>query len=107
MLARVLSIDYGRYVCTIKQTEAFNDWMNRQTRQRLLVRLRKASLGNMGDVNPVEAGVFEMREFFGPGRRVYYVQRESVLIVMLGGGDESSQQADIAAAQALAGTIEE
>lgn len=61
----------------------------------------------MGDVEPVGAGVFEMREFFGPGWRVYDVQRESVLIVMLGGRDKSSQQADIAAAQALAGTIEE
>lgn len=111
VLAGVLSFDYSQCVYTIKRTDAFNDWMtglkDGQTRQRLLVRLRKASLGNLGDVKPVGAGVFEMREFFGPGWRVYYVQRESVLILMLGGGDKSTQQADIAAAQALAGTIEE
>jgi putative addiction module killer protein len=77
------------------------------TRRRLLLRLRKASLGNLGDVKSVGGGVFEMREFFGPGWRMYYVQRESVLVVMLGGGDKSTQQADIAAAQALASTLVE
>nr|WP_310384780.1 type II toxin-antitoxin system RelE/ParE family toxin [Roseateles sp.] len=71
------------------------------------MRLRKASLGNLGDVKPVGGGVFEMREFFGPGWRMYYVQRGSILIVMLGGGDKSSQQADIAAAQALAASLKE
>jgi putative addiction module killer protein len=55
----------------------------------------------------VGGGVFEMREFFGPGWRMYYVQRGSVVIVMLGGGDKSSQPNDIAAAQALAETIED
>ena len=49
----------------------------------------------------------EMREFFGPGWRMYYVQRGDVLVVMLGGGDESSQRADIAAAQRLASSIED
>ena len=47
-----------------------------------------------------------MPQFFGPGWRMYYVQRGSVVIVMLGGGDKSTQQADIAAAQALAATLE-
>jgi len=74
--------------------------------RRLVARLRKASLGNLGDVKPVGGGVCEMREFFGPGWRMYYVQRGSVVIVMLGGGDKSTQQADIAAAQALAATLE-
>lgn len=50
-------------------------------------------------------GVFEMREFFGPGWRMYYVQRDGVLIIMLGGGDKTTQQADIACAVALAKTI--
>jgi putative addiction module killer protein len=77
------------------------------TRRRLLVRLRKASLGNLGDVKPVGEGVFEMREFFGPGWRMYYVQRGQVLIVMLGGGDKATQQADIAAAIALSRTLPE
>ena len=77
------------------------------THRRLLGRLRKAALGNVGDVKPVGEGVFEMREHFGPGWRMYYVQRGAVLIVMLGGGDKSRQTADIAKAVKLAATIEE
>ena len=76
------------------------------TRIRLVRRLERAQRGALGDVKPVGEGVFEMREFFGPGWRMYYVQRGSVVIVMLGGGDKSTQQADIAAAQALAATLE-
>ena len=63
--------------------------------------------GKLGDVKPVGGGVFEMREHFGPGWRMYYVKRGSVLIVVLGGGDKSSQSADIAKAVKLAATIEE
>ena len=75
--------------------------------QRLNGRLRKALLGNLGDVKPVGQGVFEMREHFGPGWRMYYVQRGSVLIVMLGGGDKSTQAADIAKAIDLAASLED
>ena len=96
---------------SIKRTDAFDAWLfglkDGMTHRRLLARLRKASLGNLGDVKSVGAGVFEMREHFGPGWRMYYVQRPSVLIVMLGGGDKSTQTADIAAAQALAANIED
>jgi putative addiction module killer protein len=96
---------------TIKTLPEFSAWLDglkdAQTRIRLNKRLRKATLGNLGDVKPVGEGVSEMREFFGPGWRMYYVQRGSVLIVMLGGGDKSAQQADIAAAIALAKTLEE
>lgn len=77
------------------------------TRARLAARLRKASLGNLGDVKAVGEGVFEMREFFGPGWRMYYVQRGDVLIIMLGGGDKSSQKRDIATVKALAAGLEE
>ena len=70
------------------------------------MRLKKVQLGNLGDVQAVGDGVFEMREHFGPGWRMYCVQRGAVLIVMLGGGDKSSQQADILAAKRLAATIE-
>jgi putative addiction module killer protein len=58
--------------------------------------------GNLGDVKPVGEGVWEMREFFGSGWRMYYLQRGDVLIVMLGGGDKSTQPADIAKAIAMA-----
>ncbi|MDK9703577.1 MAG: type II toxin-antitoxin system RelE/ParE family toxin [Sulfuritalea sp.] len=96
---------------SIKRTDEFNAWLHGlkdgMTHRRLLARLRKAALGNLGDVKPVGEGVFEMREHFGPGWRMYYVQRGVTLIVMLGGGDKSKQAADIAHAIKQAATIEE
>lgn len=96
---------------SIKRTDEFNDWLNGirdgLTQRRLVKRLRKVMLGNLGDVAPVGGGVFEMREHFGPGWRMYYIQRGAMLIVMLGGGDKSTQTADIAKAVKLAAMIEE
>lgn len=96
---------------TIKRLPEFDAWINslrnRETRFRLLRRLEKVQRGLLGDVAPVGGGVYEMREFFGPGWRMYYMRLNEVMIVMLGGGDKSSQAADIAAAKALASTIEE
>lgn len=78
---------------TVIQIPAFSDWLraikDRPTQVRLMKRLRKAQLGNLGDVKQVGSGVWEMREFFGPGWRMYYIQRGELLIVMLGGGDKS------------------
>ena len=65
------------------------------TSARLMVRLNKAKAGNLGDVKPVGGGVWEMREVFGSGWRMYYVERSGALILMLGGGDKSSQARDI------------
>jgi len=94
----------------VKLTDQFVAWLanirDGTTRRRLGRRLERAQGGNLGDVKPVGAGVCEMREDFGPGWRMYYVQRERVLIVMLGGGDKSTQRADIEAAIALAATLE-
>jgi putative addiction module killer protein len=96
---------------TIKRTEEFKDWLfglkDGMTHRRLARRLDRAQGGNLGDVKPVGECVFEMREFFGPGWRMYYVQRGDVLIVMLGGGDKSTQSIDIAKAIKLASTLEE
>ncbi len=96
---------------SIRPLPEFTEWLNGlkdgPTKRRLVARLRKAQLGNLGDTKPVGQGMFEMREHFGPGWRMYYVQRGAVLIVMLGGGDKSTQSADIAAAQKLAANIEE
>ena len=91
---------------TVLETDAFIDWVNslrdRPTRIRLRRRLGKALRGNLGDIKPVGDGVWEMREFFGPGWRMYYVQRGELVIMMLGGGDKSSQASDIEAAKAIA-----
>jgi putative addiction module killer protein len=96
---------------TVKFLPEFSIWFDsikdRVTKQRLNVRLRKVMLGNLGDVKPVGEGVFEMREHFGPGWRMYYVQRGSVVIIMLGGGNKSTQSADIAKALKRAAQLEE
>ena len=98
-------------VYTVKQLEEFSDWLkglkDGLTRQRLIKRLRKVQLGNLGDVEPVGEGVFEMREHFGPGWRMYCVQHGELVIVMLGGGDKSNQQADIRRAITLAKSLED
>ncbi len=95
----------------IKRTEEFSAWLSKikdgLTKRRLARRLEKAQTGHLGDIKPVGSSVFEMREHFGPGWRMYYVQRGHLLIVMLGGGDKSTQEADIANAIHLAAKIEE
>lgn len=98
-------------IYTIKQTPEFDAWLNSlkdgMTRIRLARRLDKAQRGLLGDVAAVGEGVFEMREFFGPGWRMYYVERNGMLIVMLGGGDKSTQTSDIHRAIAMSRTITE
>lgn len=91
---------------SVIETEEFSEWIDglkdKATRMRLRVRLRKATLGNLGDVKPVGNTVFEMREFFGPGWRMYYVKQGTTIILMLGGGDKATQDRDIERAQAMA-----
>ena len=97
------SIDYIFYMYMVKTLPEFDKWLNglkdRITRLRLSRRLDNAQRGNLGDVKPVGEGIFEMREHFGPGWRMYYTKRGETLIVMLGGGDKSSQERDIAKAK--------
>ena len=96
---------------TVKQLDEFSAWLRELkdglTRQRLIKRLRKVQLGILGDVGPVGEGVCEMREHFGPGWRMYYVQHGELVIVMLGGGDKSTQQSDIRRAISLAKSLED
>ncbi len=93
----------------IRETSAYSDWFarlkDREARARILVRIRRLSLGNPGDVKPVGTGVSELRIDYGPGYRVYFVPRGKELIILLGGGDKSTQAADIRAALALARTV--
>lgn len=96
---------------SIRQLPEFAAWFNglkdMPTKIRLARRLDKVQRGLLGDVKSVGSGVFEMREQFGPGWRMYYVQRGDVLIVMLGGGDKSTQSVDIIRAIDLAATVKE
>ena len=66
------------------------------------MRVRRLAFGNYGDVKPVGEGISELRLDFGPGYRVYFIQRGQVLIVLLCGGDKSTQDRDIASAKKLA-----
>lgn len=91
---------------SIETTEAFDGWFaslkDRRAAMKIQVRIDRAEMGNFGDVEPVAEGVSEMRIHFGPGYRVYFVQRGPVLVVLLAGGDKSTQAKDIKTALKLA-----
>ena len=96
---------------TVKTLPEFDAWLDglkdRTTRLRLSRRIDKAQRGNLGDIKAVGNGIIEMREHFGPGLRMYYVQRGNVLIIMMGGGDKSTQAADIDNAVNRAANLED
>jgi putative addiction module killer protein len=81
--------------------------MGGPSEQSLRVSFDRLAYGNAGDVKAVGHGLSELRIRYGPGYRVYFVQRGQVLIVLLCGGDKSSQDTDIAKAQAIAGELED
>jgi putative addiction module killer protein len=97
---------YKGQTYSIEQTAEFASWLeslrDRIGRVRILKRLRRLADGQFGDTKPVGEGVYELRFFFGPGYRVYYLKRGDVMILLLVGGDKDSQQRDIALAQRLA-----
>ena len=90
----------------IQITKNFNDWFlelkDAKGRFRIQARIVRAEMGNLGDCEPVGEGVSEMRVHFGPGYRVYLTQRGLEIIVLLAGGDKSTQAKDIKTALKLA-----
>lgn len=94
----------------IRRTAFFDIWLNGMRdiagKARIIKRLERAQQGNLGDIAPVGEGVMEMRPFFGPGYRIYFVQRGDTLVILLCGGDKSSQPNDIERAKAMAKEIE-
>jgi putative addiction module killer protein len=93
-------------VIEIRQSDVFSNWIRQlrddKARYRILVRIRRLSLGNFGDVKPVGDGVSELRIDYGPGYRVYLHRRGSLLVLLLAGGSKKTQSADIAKAKKLA-----
>jgi putative addiction module killer protein len=94
----------------IRQTEYYRNWFDklkdRNARVRINIRLRRLSLGNLGDVKSVGEGVSELRIDYGPGYRIYFTRKGSLLIILLAGGDKASQTADIEKAKKLVHEIE-
>lgn len=90
----------------IKQTEHYANWFgslkDRNAKLRIDVRIRRLSLGNAGDVKSVGGGISELRVDYGPGYRIYFTNRNKELVLLLIGGDKSSQQKDIAIAKEIA-----
>lgn len=95
-------MDYTPSRLTIRTTEIFDTWFvnlkDRIAKRRIQARIDRLMLGNPGDMRSAGSPVLEMRIDHGPGYRVYYVKRGSVLVILLCGGDKSTQDADIRAA---------
>lgn len=93
-------------VATVRQTPVFTDWLShlrdRGARTRIEVRVVRLGHGNAGQSCSVGEGVHELKIDYGPGYRVYFIRRGDELIVLLCGGDKSSQSEDIKAAKKLA-----
>lgn len=94
----------------VQLTPQFESWLDglrdKRVQVRIAVRLRQAEAGNLGDWKSVGGGVSEMRVNFGPGYRLYFTRRANVVIVMLAGGDKSSQASDIKRAQRILKDLE-
>jgi putative addiction module killer protein len=92
-------------VFELRQTAIFRSWLadlrDTQARLRIAARLRRAQLGNLGDVKSVGDGVQEMRLDHGPGYRLYFTRRGDVIVILLCGGDKSTQDRDIRRAKEL------
>jgi putative addiction module killer protein len=90
----------------VRQTDQFARWFARlgdpRARARIQARVDRLVIGNPGDVRPVGGGVSEMRIDYGPGYRIYFVERGGAVVVLLAGGDKRTQQSDIAMARELA-----
>ena len=80
---------------------------DRRAKARIQARIDRLELGHFGDVTPVGEGVSELRIFYGPGYRVYFVQRGPVVVILLSGGDKSTQDSDIVKAKELAKKLED
>jgi putative addiction module killer protein len=100
-------MDYTCPMIEIRKSDTYEQWFrklkDRQAQARVNARiLRVQQSGNFGDVKPARDGISEMRIDYGPGYRIYFMQRGTVLVLLLAGGDKSTQDADIKAAIKIA-----
>lgn len=97
---------YGSSMVEIIRSSTFDAWLDdlrdSKAKTRIADRIDRLALGNAGDVKPVGSGVSELRIDYGPGYRVYFMQRGRLLVVLLCGGDKRSQDKDIKRAISIA-----
>ncbi|MGV6872561.1 type II toxin-antitoxin system RelE/ParE family toxin [Pseudochelatococcus sp. B33] len=95
----------------VRKTPTYDSWFDglrdARAKAKINVRIYRLQNGNPGDVKPVGEGISELRIKYGPGYRVYYVQRGKILVILLCGGDKSTQAADIKRAKEIANELED
>lgn len=93
----------------VRQTEEFLAWLDglrdKRAQIRIAARLRQAEAGNLGDWAPIQGEVSELRLDYGPGYRLYFIRRGRIILVLLNGGDKSTQKRDIRRALKLAAEV--
>jgi putative addiction module killer protein len=111
LFAKIVSQRIQLRMITVYTTEVFDAWFadlrDKQAARRIQARIDRVEEGNFGDHKPVGAGVLEMRIHHGPGYRVYFTLKGMEIVILLAGGDKSSQGKDIQTAQALARQLKE
>lgn len=89
----------------LEKTSEFDKWLkklnDRKAKAKILLRLQRVEAGNLGDVSPVGEGIEEFRIHYGPGYRIYFRRQGEKIILLLMGGDKSSQESDIKKAKTL------
>jgi len=110
-LAKSIQLATMLAMYTIDKTNEFSDWLSAlrdiRARARIVSRIKSAEQGNFGDCEPVGDGISEMRVHIGAGYRVYFTKRESVVYLLLCGGDKSTQKRDITRAKAIRKQLDE
>ncbi len=95
----------------IRETEVYKKWFttikDKKTKAIIDVRIKRVSLGNFGDVEPIGKGVSELKIDYGAGFRIYFLNQGNIIVILLCGGDKSTQAKDIQKAHALAQQITE
>lgn len=93
-------------VVQVLKSDVFAKWLDglkdRRAAARVIVRIERLALGNSGDIKPVGSGVSELRIDYGPGYRLYLARKGNTVVVLLCGGDKTTQQRDIAKAIKMA-----
>jgi putative addiction module killer protein len=94
----------------VRETQAFTKWLKKLRDKKgvaiITARIRRLSFGNFGDTGAVGENIGELRIDYGPGYRVYFAQKKKQLVILLGGGDKSTQSKDIKKAKKLAQALE-